>query len=89
MDQDNPVHMSGGILLYTAQTGGDGTLGGLIAQVPRFENILRDFINNIDACSNDPLCSNNRINPSRENGAVCYTCMLLSETWCEHTETDT
>ncbi len=31
---------NGGLLLYTAQPGGDGTLGGLIALVPEFERVL-------------------------------------------------
>ena len=36
----DPVNESvhGGALLYTTQTGGDGSLGGLIALVPEFES---------------------------------------------------
>jgi hypothetical protein len=46
----------GGLLLYTAQSGGDGTLGGLIGLVPHFERILKSALRNVDACSNDPIC---------------------------------
>jgi hypothetical protein len=75
---------SGGILLYTAQPGGDGTLGGLIALVPEFERVLLGALRNLDACSNDPLCSEERFSRGKYNGAACYACSLISETSCEH-----
>jgi hypothetical protein len=74
----------GGVLLYTAQPGGDGTLGGLVALVPEFERVLRAALRDLDACSNDPLCSEERFVPNKSNGAICYTCGLVSETSCEH-----
>ncbi len=77
----------GGILLYTAQPGGDGTLGGLIALVPHFDRVLRAALNTIDACSNDPLCSEEQFRAGRYNGAACYACQLISETSCEHRNT--
>lgn len=79
----------GGILLYTIQPGGDGTLGGLIAQVPRFEHVLKRALHTIDTCSNDPLCAERQFfrNGSRYNGAACYACQLVSETSCEHRNT--
>jgi hypothetical protein len=74
----------GGILFYTVQPGGDGTLGGLVALVPQFERVLRSALRNLDACSNDPLCGEETYNGSRYNGAACYVCALISETSCEH-----
>ena len=74
----------GGVLLYTAQPGGDGTLGGLIALLPRFERIIAAAIRDIDACSNDPLCGDETFGAGRYNGAACYSCALVSETSCEH-----
>lgn len=74
----------GGVLLYTAQPGGDGTLGGLIALVPRFERIVEVAVREIDACSNDPLCGDETFGPGKYNGAACYSCALVSETSCEH-----
>lgn len=75
---------NGGLLLYTAQPGGDGTLGGLIALVPEFERVLSGALRNIDACSNDPLCGEERFSRGKYNGAACYACSLVSETSCEH-----
>jgi len=77
----------GGILLYTAQSGGDGTLGGLIGLVPHFERILQVALRNIDACSNDPICIEEEFGADRVNGAACYACQLISETSCEHRNT--
>lgn len=75
---------NGGILLYTVQPGGDGTLGGLIALVPGFERVVRAALHNLDACSNDPLCGEEQFGPGKYNGAACYACSLVSETSCEH-----
>jgi hypothetical protein len=75
---------AGGILLYTAQPGGDGTLGGLVALVPHFERVLATAFGNLDACSNDPLCGEESFGPAKYNGAACYACALISETSCEH-----
>jgi len=74
----------GGILLYTTQPGGDGTLGGLTALVPRFDRVLSAALRNIDACSNDPLCGEESFAPGKYNGSACYACLLISETSCEH-----
>lgn len=75
---------SGGVLLYTAQPGGDGTLGGLVALVPQFERVLATAFRDLDACSNDPLCGEELFGPGKYNGAACYACALVSETSCEH-----
>lgn len=74
----------GGVLLYTAQPGGDGTLGGLVALVSEFERVLDTAFRNLDACSNDPLCGEEAFSPGKYNGAACYACALVSETSCEH-----
>jgi hypothetical protein len=74
----------GGVLLYTAQPGGDGTLGGLVALVSEFERVLETAFRNLDACSNDPLCGEETFAPGKYNGAACYACALVSETSCEH-----
>ncbi len=75
---------TGGLLLYTAQSGGDGTLGGLIGLVPHFERILQVALRNIDACSNDPICIEENFREDRVNGSACYACQFISETSCEH-----
>lgn len=77
----------GGLLLYTAQSGGDGTLGGLIGIVPHFNRILKSALRNLDACSNDPICIEEEFGEDQVNGAACYACQLISETSCEHRNT--
>ncbi|TPJ13899.1 DUF1998 domain-containing protein [Mesorhizobium sp. B2-7-3] len=74
----------GGVLLYTVQPGGDGTLGGLVSLVPGFRQILDGALETLDSCSNDPLCGRERFGPERVNGAACYACLFQSETSCEH-----
>jgi hypothetical protein len=84
IDKDNPANARGGMLLYSVQTGGDGTLGGLISLVPKFKNVLQRAASNLDSCSNDPLCGMQTITANGDNGAACYACLLLSETSCEN-----
>ena len=74
----------GGILLYATQPGSEGTLGGLIAQVPNFEDILDDAFDMLHSCSCDPICAENRFRVGGYNGSACYGCLLVSETSCEH-----
>ncbi len=73
---------SGGVLLYTSQQGSDGSLGGLIALCGQseFSRVMAAAERNLNACSNDPLCSEHL---ERNNGAACYACLLVSETSCE------
>ena len=71
-----------GLLLYTAQPGGDGTLGGLISLVDRFQDVLAGALDDADTCSNDPLCC--EAVTVGADGAACYACLHASETSCEH-----
>jgi len=72
----------GGVLFYTVQPGGDGTLGGLVALVERFDEVLQMALLDVDSCSNDPLCE--EAAEAGAPGSACYSCMLVSETSCEH-----
>lgn len=74
----------GGILLYATQPGSEGTLGGLIALVPHFQEILDQALDMLSFCSVDPLCIEQKFELGKYNGAACYGCLLLSETSCEH-----
>jgi hypothetical protein len=69
------------VLLSTVQPGGDGTLGGLIALVPRFLEVITSALRDLASCSNDPLCE--EAFPDGVNGSACYSCLLASETSCE------
>lgn len=79
----HPNGPPGGILLFTSQPGSDGSLGGLVAQAPRFSQVVDSAIDSIDECSNDPLCADSRFVHGKANGAACYACELVSETACE------
>jgi hypothetical protein len=74
----------GGLLLYATQPGTEGTLGGLIALVPFFEEFLNRAFAQAETCSGDPLCKEHSFKPDMYNGAACYGCLLVSETSCEH-----
>jgi len=77
---------SRGVLIYTATTGADGTLGGLVRQgsPDRFE---RTFLGALEAarwCSSDPLCIQSPGQASSPlNLSACHACCLVSETSCE------
>jgi hypothetical protein len=79
--EDGEVTNSG-LLLYTVQPGGDGTLGGLISLVNRFDRVLDRAFQDLDTCSNDPLCE--EAPAAGADGAACYSCLFASETSCEH-----
>jgi hypothetical protein len=87
LDTASAAPQRGGILLYTVQPGGDGTLGGLVSLVPQFDRVLGRAFNDLDSCSNDPLCGREHFNHERVNGAACYACLFQSETSCEHRNT--
>jgi len=75
---------SGGVLLYPAQQGGDGTLGGLVNVIKNqdaFRRILEKCEFETHTCSTDPLCEE-EVNV--RDGAACFACCLTSETSCEN-----
>ncbi len=74
----------GGILLYAAQPGSEGTLGGLTALVPHFESFLNAALEKSFSCSADPLCELQDFSHKRVIGSCCYGCLMNSETSCEH-----
>ena len=76
-----------GVLIYTATTDADGTLGGLVRQgrAARFEEVLIGAIRELRWCSSDPLCIEGMAALSDGlNGAACHACVLAAETSCEH-----
>ena len=75
-----------GLLLYTATTDADGTLGGLerLGRAGRIEGIIERAVESVEWCSSDPLCIMDSMgaldNLSR---SVCHSCCLAPETSCE------
>ena len=76
-----------GILLYTATSGSEGTLGGLVEVGNRIESFLSSALELGKLCSNDPVCSQHKPAATYEerflHGAACHGCLLIAETSCE------
>lgn len=76
-----------GILIYTASTGAQGTLGGLTDVANRIPLCMERAIERLRLCSNDPVCADH--NPALAGdersllGAACHACLLVPETTCE------
>lgn len=74
-----------GILIYTADTDAEGSLGGLARQgrPDRFAPTLVSALRKAMWCSGDPICSEL---PAQGvaglNRAACHACALISETSC-------
>lgn len=82
-----PQEPATGILLSTAASDSEGTLGGLVS-LGRPEHLgrlvdlaLEDAIR----CSSDPLCAEHEpVDPSETlHAAACHACLFASETSCE------
>jgi hypothetical protein len=76
-----------GVLLYTAASDSEGTLGGLVrlAQPDDLGRILRAAFSNARRCSSDPLCGDHAPLDSEDtlHGAACHACLFASETSCQ------
>ena len=80
------AHKMSGVLIYTATTDSDGTLGGLERQgkAGRISEILYNAIHSIEWCSSDPLCISDSMNAiDSYSRSVCHACCLAPETACE------
>jgi hypothetical protein len=76
-----------GILLYTASSDSEGTLGGLVrlAAPDELGRILNASFANATRCSSDPLCAEHVALDTEDSlhGAACHACLFASETTCE------
>ncbi len=82
-----PGDGAAGILLSTAASDSEGTLGGLVALGERryLQRLLDQAVHDACRCSSDPLCAE-RVpqNPSEAlHAAACHACLFASETSCE------
>jgi hypothetical protein len=76
-----------GLLLSTAASDSEGTLGGLVALGERrhLERILRQGFDDAAHCSSDPLCAEHipQFPSTTLHNAACHACLFASETSCE------
>ncbi len=76
-----------GVLLYTATSDAEGTLGGLVQVGRRIHEHIRTALEIGRLCSNDPVCAQHQpLNPHERrflHGASCHGCLLIAETSCE------
>ena len=76
-----------GILLYTAATDSEGTLGGLVRLGGRSTSggcsSSRSARSRL--CSSDPICAERLPDPDDESlhNAACHACLFVPETCCE------
>lgn len=83
----DPREPMAGILVYTATSDSEGSLGGLVEMGrPDFLGpMLTRGLQDAQLCANDPLCADREPNSTgtQLNGAACHACLLISETACE------
>lgn len=76
-----------GLLIYTATAGAQGTLGGLLAILPRLGRIILTALDKLALCSSDPICAEQKPSAYEDErglaGAACHSCLLVAETSCE------
>ncbi|MGG2093482.1 DUF1998 domain-containing protein [Bacillus sp. S13(2024)] len=75
-----------GVLIYTASSDSEGSLGGLI-ELSKPEKLYPIFLRALERfehCSSDPHCSDGDFELQTSiNGAACHACSYVSETSCE------
>ncbi|MHB1141467.1 MAG: DrmB family protein [Sulfuricaulis sp.] len=75
-----------GVLIYTASSAADGTLGGLVGQgrPERIQAVMRAALQSARWCSSDPLCAESKgQGVDALNLSACHACALVAETSCE------
>lgn len=74
-----------GIFIYTANSDGDGSLGGLfsLGEENKLSVILNRMVIDNKWCSSDPVCSGyGASGVQSSNLAACHNCLILPETSC-------
>lgn len=85
-DMPGEKDVMNGILIYTADSDSEGSLGGLVKQgrTDILPKIFRNAIKRAKWCSYDPVCiTSNGQGRKSQNLAACHSCTLLPETSCE------
>lgn len=76
-----------GMLIYTAASDSEGTLGGLVqlGQPVTLGRQIQHALESMRICGSDPLCSEHSpvADGRRVHGACCHACLFAPETSCE------
>lgn len=82
-----PDRPAAGLLLCTAASDSEGTLGGLVAlgKAHHLKRLLDNAFEDVFRCSSDPLCAEHEPEDPSDmlHGAACHACLFSSETSCE------
>lgn len=82
-----PSAPAAGVLISTAASDSEGTLGGLVALGERrhLGRLLDAALSDARRCSSDPLCAEHEPRAPSEDlhAAACHACLFASETTCE------
>ncbi len=86
VDSGDPM---AGVLIYTADTDSEGTLGGLVAlgEPDTLGRLVTEGLHRAALCSGDPLCAEHHADYEQGtslHGAACHSCLFLPEIPCEH-----
>jgi hypothetical protein len=85
--EPGPGGAMAGILLYTAATDSEGTLGGLVrlGQPQHLGRMLEAALERSKLCSSDPICAERMPDEDDESlhNAACHACLFVPETCCE------
>jgi hypothetical protein len=86
----NGTEKFSGVLVYTASSDSDGSLGGLVrlSEPSILEKLISDMLNDAEWCSMDPFCKESFGEHAQGidslNYSACHACTLLPETSCEN-----
>lgn len=73
-----------GILLYTAASDNEGTLGGLVSLGKDLGYHIAGALEAMEYCASDPLCAEHvTLEDNTLHGASCHACLFAPETSCE------
>jgi hypothetical protein len=83
----SPSSPAAGVLISTAASDSEGTLGGLVALGSRHHlgRLLRLALDEAERCSSDPLCAEHlpTVEHAVLHAAACHACLFAAETSCE------
>ncbi|MGH2507083.1 MAG: DrmB family protein, partial [Ktedonobacteraceae bacterium] len=73
-----------GILLYTADSDSEGTLGGLVSRGKDLGSHILGALEALQYCASDPLCAEHTLaSEITLHGSACHACLFAPETSCE------